>query len=298
MKNATIKEALKGASLQLKEAGIPGCGSEGVLLLAFCMKKDRVFIYAHPEEEISSEQLEHFQELVRKRVSGVPYHYIVGSKEFMGLDFKVTPEVLVPRPETEILCQTVLDYIEGRYLGPLRLLDLCCGSGVLAVTLAKRLPSCRVWAVDLCPKALKVAKENAEFHRVSKKITFLEGDLWEPLRVQEELTFHVVVSNPPYVATGELAALQREVKGHEPLLALQGGKDGLNFYRRIFGSLHNFLKPQGMTALEMGKGQMLKVKSLAASTGIFETLDVVKDYSGIERVLVALSGKNGLSKLP
>ncbi|MDO9573651.1 MAG: peptide chain release factor N(5)-glutamine methyltransferase [Candidatus Contubernalis sp.] len=291
MRKTVIKEALKGASLRLKEAGIPGYGSEAAMLLSFCLKKDQVFIYTYPEEEISSKELDLFQQLVLKRASGVPFHYLVGNKEFMGLDFKVTPQVLIPRPETEILCQAVLDFAKEHYLEPFRLLDLCTGSGVLAVTLAKRLPSCRVWAVDLCPDALQVGKENARRHGVSEKITFLEGDLWEPLRALEGLTFSVVVSNPPYVTTGELACLQREVKDHEPLMALEGGQDGLHFYRRIFGSLSIFLEPRGLIALEVGKGQILRVKSLAASTGIFKNMDVVKDYSGIERVLMAQSGE-------
>lgn len=248
MSEMTIKEALSGASLTLKEAGIPGYHSEGALLLAFCMEKDLVFLYTHPEGEISGRVLERFRELVRQRALGMPYHYLVGKKEFMGMDFTVSPGVLIPRPETEILCQAVIDRAEQREAGPFNLLDLCTGSGVLAVTLAKKLPSCRVWAVDLSPEALKIAEENARRHGVSEKITFLEGDLWEPL-ISKGLIFSMVVSNPPYIPTDELSFLQREVKGHEPLMALDGGTEGLDFYRRIFSNLSTFLEPHGMIAL-------------------------------------------------
>ena len=283
----TIKEALRGASLTLKEAGISGYQSEGALLLAFCMGKDLIYIYTHPQGELSGPQLERCRRLVNQRASGVPFHYLVGEKEFMGLAFKVTPGVLIPRPETEILCQAVIDRAEQRYSGPFNLLDLCTGSGALAVTLAKKLPSCRVWAVDLSSRALAIAVENARRHGVSEKVTFLEGDLWEPLIPIQGLTFSMVVSNPPYIPTGELASLQREIKEHEPFLALNGGPDGLDFYRQIFNSLHTFLEPDGMIALEVGMGQIPQVKSLSAAAGLFKTMEVVKDYSGIERVLLA-----------
>jgi len=283
----TIKEALRGASLTLKEAGISGYQSEGALLLAFSMGKDLIYIYTHPQGELSGPQLERCRRLVNQRASGVPFHYLVGEKEFMGLAFKVTPGVLIPRPETEILCQAVIDRAEQRYSGPFNLLDLCTGSGALAVTLAKKLPSCRVWAVDLSPEALAIAVENARRHGVSEKVTFLEGDLWEPLIPIQGLTFSMVVSNPPYIPTGELASLQREIKEHEPFLALNGGPDGLDFYRQIFNSLHTFLEPDGMIALEVGMGQIPQVKSLSAASGLFKTMEVVKDYSGIERVLLA-----------
>ncbi len=282
----TIKEALRWASLTLKEAGIPGYQSEGALLLAFAMEKGLAYIYTHPREELPGRTLERFRVLVEKRALGVPFHYLVGEKEFMGLGFKVTPGVLIPRPETEILCQAVMDRAAEGFSKPFNLLDLCTGSGVLAVTLAKKIPQCLAWAVDLSPEALALARENALRHGVKEKITFLEGDLWEPLIPLQGLTFSVIVSNPPYIPTGELAFLQREIKDHEPLLALDGGEDGLDFYHRIFSGIHDFLEPRGMAALEVGMGQIPGVMSLAAAAG-FKGLEAVKDYSGIERVLLA-----------
>lgn len=300
----TIREALKRASLTLKEAGISQHNYEAVLLLAFCLKKDLVYIYTCPEKYLTKEDMELYPRLLKKRSSGVPFHYIKGEKEFMGLTFKVNPGVLIPRPETELVAETALEWAKvqndgakgqssggGRGEGgAFNILDLCTGSGVLAVSLAYMLSSCSLWAADISDIALKTARENAARHGVQGKITFVQGDLWEPLdslAFTEDLKFSIIVSNPPYISTDQLAQLPPGIKEHEPLLALEGGPDGLDFYRRIFSKLHKFLALPGITVLEVGLGQSNQVSALAEGCGLFREVKVIRDYSGIERIVAA-----------
>ncbi len=309
MKSTTIREALKRASLSLKNAGIPRHNYEAGLLLAFCLEKDLVFIYTYPEKLLADEDVKLYQRLVEKRSSGVPFHYLKGEREFMGLDFKVNPGVLIPRPETELVAETALEWARTRTGDgetPITILDLGTGSGVLAVTLACMLPLSSLWATDISGKALETARENAFRHGVKDRITFLQGDLWEPLESpgltglsdwqefqdfsgehQRELKFSIIVSNPPYIPTDQLEQLSPGVREQEPLLALEGGPDGLDFYRGIFSKLHRFIDLPGITVLEVGAGQCGQVSALAEKSGLFREVRVIKDYSGIERVVAA-----------
>lgn len=289
--NKTIKEALQGASLTLKKAGISHYIYESALLLAFCLEKDLVYVYTYPENTLSSSQEKRYEELVNKRASGIPYHYLVGEKEFMGLSFQVNPAVLIPRPETEIMAQEALRWAREREEKPLNLLDLCTGSGVLAVTLAYHLPHSRCYATDISSGALQVAAKNAARHGVDHQVTFLQGDLWEPLDRQEELQgikFSLILSNPPYVSRNQLKEISSEIRNHEPLEALEGGPRGLDFYPRIISRVHQFLARPGLLLLEVGEGQAAEVMEMSRRREVFEDIYTLKDYQDIERVVASL----------
>ncbi|PKM83745.1 MAG: peptide chain release factor N(5)-glutamine methyltransferase [Firmicutes bacterium HGW-Firmicutes-13] len=285
----TIKEALREASFTLKKAGITDYIFEAALLLAFSIKKDLVYVYTYSEKDISEEVKAEYGRLVERRASGVPYHYLTGEKEFMGLSFRVTPKVLIPRPETEILAEEAVKWVREQGGGPFNILDLCTGSGVLAVTLARMFPRCSVWGADISSGALEIARENARLHGVDKRAAFLQGDLWDSLNDSGEVNFSVIVSNPPYIPNSELSTLPREISENEPVTALDGGSDGLHFYRRITAGLQNYLDSPGILALEVGIGQSEEVVSLVRQTGLFKEVKVVKDYRAVDRVVVGTS---------
>ncbi len=221
---------------------------------------------------------------LRRRIKGEPLQYILGRTEFMGMDFRVSPDVLIPRPETEILVETALGYAKMNAGTRLRILDIGTGSGCVAVSLARALPQSAVCAVDISAAALKVAEENALVNRC--KVDFLKADLFPP----GEGEFDMIVSNPPYIPRGEMGSLQREVL-FEPRRALDGGRDGLDFYRRICSGCAGRLVPSGLLIMEVGYGQSRDVRALISSAGGMKVEKTVDDYSGIERVVVAR--KNG-----
>lgn len=257
------------------------------LLLAHLLKKRRLDLYLEFERELDEVTLEKLREMVRRRVNGEPLQYITGETEFCGLKFAVDRRVLIPRPETELLVETVLNRIKSRVQSAesvVRIVDLCTGSGCVAVTLAKRLDVVEVYATDISAEALAVAEENAKRHDVEKKVRFLRGDLLKVL--SDSLVADVIVSNPPYIASGDLARLPKEVREFEPVQALDAGEDGLNFYRRIVEGARRFLLPNGFLCLELGDGQCSAVSRLCAEQG-WLVEQVVKDLQDKERVMVA-----------
>jgi len=214
--------------------------------------------------------------------------YITGQREFWSLDFLVTQDVLVPRPETELIVEVALGLIEKSKIPnrKFHVLDLGTGSGAIAVSLAKELSAIEIWATDLSPAALAIARINAARHGVEEKICFLQGDLFEPVRDQRGF-FHMVVSNPPYVRSHELGQLQPEVSRYEPRIALDGGPDGLMYHRRIITESPRFLKPGGLLTLEVGIGQAEAVVSSIEENGAYDTIEIVKDYAWHDRVVLA-----------
>lgn len=254
------------------------------LLLAHVLGKKRLELYLEFEREVDAAKLEVLRDLVRRRADGEPVQYITGEAEFHGLKFHVDRRVLIPRPETELLAETVLeDVASGADTAPV-LVDLCTGSGCIAVTLAKRRPTATVYALDVSDDALAVARMNAERHGVEKIIRFFRGDLLEAL--PENAKADAIVSNPPYVATGDLAALPKEVRDFEPRLALEAGKDGLDVYGRIAAQAAGRLTSSGRLYLELGAGQRAAVECLLAAHG-FGVVRVERDLQGHDRVLVA-----------
>ncbi|HLA50387.1 MAG TPA: peptide chain release factor N(5)-glutamine methyltransferase, partial [Thermodesulfovibrionia bacterium] len=242
-------------------------------------------------------------DFVERRIKREPSQYILGEQEFWGLPFKVTKDVLIPRPETEVLVEeavktvrsqesevrsqnTKIHYSELRTPDSKLILDLCTGSGCIAISLAKEIPNSRVFAVDISEKALDVARENAERYDVADRITFLSGDLFEPLNGLN-IKADIIVSNPPYISRKMLQELQPEVKDYEPQAALYGGEDGMDFYRKIIADAPAYLAKGGYLMLEMGYRQAGKIKNLIEQNNGFEDIDIKKDFAGIERIIKA-----------
>ena len=257
------------------------------LMLAHLLHKKRLELYLDFERELDEATVAQLREMVRRRADGEPLQYILGETEFFGLKFMVDRRVLIPRPETELLVDTVLERLKSEIRNPkseITIVDLGTGSGCIAVAIAKNLPAAAVCAVDASAEALEVARQNAQRHGVEKNIRFFHGDLLNVL--PDSLKADVIVSNPPYIATGELAKLPREVKDFEPVQALTAGVDGLEVYRRIANDARRFLSPTGFVALELGAGQRVAVEVLLSQGG-YRIAGVEKDLQGHERVIVA-----------
>ena len=279
----TIQALLKWTADYLRTKGIESARLESEVLLAHVLNCPRIELIARSLEQPAEADRAKFRELIRRRVEGWPVAYLVGTKEFYLLKFEVSPAVLVPRPETETLVMEAL-----RLLKPLKgptVLDLGTGSGCIAVSVAHQKKDARVTATDISPDASDVARRNAERHGVADRITFLQGDLLAA--VPAGSTFDLVVSNPPYVTPTELAALTPDVREHEPRLALDGGPDGLAFYRRIAAGVGPLLKPGGWLLVEIGATQDEAVRALFAERAELELGPTLKDGHKLPRVVTA-----------
>jgi len=252
------------------------------ILLAYLLDVSRTELYIY-EGEIEQEIIDRFGSLVDRRAAGEPLQYILGRAEFMGLEFIVTPDVLIPRPETELLVETAINILNTQYsiLNTPCILDLGTGSGNIAISLTKFLSDCKIKASDVSEAALCIAGENAALNRAQNKIKFILSDLFEGL---EGHKFDIIISNPPYVARPQFDELQREI-GFEPREALDGGIDGLDFYRRIIKEAGAFLSEGGRLFLEIGFGQAEYIKSLFEKY-CYKNVLFMEDYSGIERVAI------------
>lgn len=272
----TIGEARFDITKRLREAGVEDAASDADWMLVALTGYTRAALPLHKAEALTQAQCDTLAAQTRRRVAGEPLQYILGSQDFLGLSFLVDERVLIPRPETELLCEMALAEIDS---GAGSALDLCCGSGCIGVTLAKLRPGARVWASDKSDGALDVARENAR--RLAAEVTFLQGDLLAPA---EGLRFDLIVCNPPYIPRGELSALSKEVR-REPASALDGGEDGLDFYRRIAGEATARLSGHRVLLLEVGHDQAEAVASLCAAQGA--DTQITKDYQGIARFVRA-----------
>lgn len=253
------------------------------------LQQDRSYLYTHPERDLSADQLDRYLGLISERCTGKPTQYITGRQEFWGLDFEVTPAVLIPRPETEHIIEAVLGLIsQGGLLRqyPFRIVDAGTGSGCIAIALAKELPCARIFATDISADALEVAARNAQRAGVSGQVEFLECDLLSRLHEPEFLeTFDFVVSNPPYVGDDELAEVQREVKEFEPRLAWGGLAQGEEIYARLFPQAHQLLKTGGLVVVEIGYNKRDAVLRLLGEG--WGRREVLPDLNGIPRVITA-----------
>jgi release factor glutamine methyltransferase len=291
-----IAPALDWASAALAARGVEEARLDAELLLAHVLHIRRSELRLRLRDELASADFTAFAQLVERRLQREPLPYIVGTQEFMGLSFRVTPDVLIPRPETERLVETVLGsgfWVLGKSPKPKTqnpkpiLADIGTGSGIIAVSLAHFLPDARVYATDISASALRVAQNNAKRLGVCERITFAQGDSLEPLRrlgLQGQL--HAIVTNPPYIPSSDVDSLQPEVSRYEPRAALDGGAEGLTFYRRLADESAEFLRPDGFIACEVGIGQSRVVCKLFRQAN-FTRLDFIQDYSGVERVVVA-----------
>jgi release factor glutamine methyltransferase len=256
------------------------------LLLMHVLECDHAFIAAHPEASLTTEQHTELLNMVTRRALGEPVQYITGHQEFYALDFHVTPDVLIPRPETEHLVEAVLlwatQFHDERTL---QIADIGTGSGAIVVALATHLAGAKFFATDISEAALTIARENAHAHECEQRIHFAHGDLLSGLALDEDFRFDAIVSNPPYVPTGDAATMQPEVVGHEPHTALFAGDDGLEIYRRLIPAARAALSPCGLLALEIGYGQR---DALAALLHDWNSVRFIDDYQGIPRTVLAL----------
>ena len=277
----SIVDLLREASQALRDAGVPEARREAGSLLSHVIGKDRTFLISHGEDAVGNDALARFRELVVRRASGEPLQYITGVQDFYGREFRVTPDVLIPRPETELLVEATLEVISDEP-APL-ICDVGTGSGCIAVTLLCERMEARAVAVDVSDAALAVAEDNARRHGVNERVTFKISDCFDSV---EPAAFDVVVSNPPYVSADALAGLQREVRDHEPLVALSPGADGLSVIRRLVLDAPAFLKTNGYLIMEIGFDQGEKVRQLIDEKH-WRLHDVLPDLQGIPRIVVA-----------
>jgi len=296
-----IRSALKEAMARLRAADVPSHTLAAELLLMHVLGRDRTWLYAHPEERFETDAAAKYFALVARRAAGEPTQYLTGKQEFWGLEFEVTPAVLIPRPETEHVVEVALERLGVRSMARrsgaresgarLRIADAGTGSGCLAVALARELPQAGVFATDISAAALEVARRNAARHGVARRIHLLQTDLLEALTVSpvatshESLPFDLIVSNPPYVARAEAASLQREVREHEPEAALFGGPTGVEIYTRLTEQAGRLLRSGGTLVLELGYGAADHVRALVTAQGIWVNTSITKDLAGIPRVL-------------
>lgn len=290
----SLGKLLASAQQILGKAGIANAAQEARWLLASALEMKPHELTSQSEQPVRDERLARVLSVVRRRESREPLQYILGSQEFCGLDFSVTPAVLIPRPETELLIQEALR--EGGFEEGAVLVDIGTGSGCVAVTLATILSGMRIFALDCAHDALSVARGNAERHGVRDKITWLQGDLLSPLREYAVAgAVDAIISNPPYIAEAEWAGLQPEVRDYEPQHALLAGPQGIEFHERLIHDSKEFLVPGGLLVMELGQRQAPLVRRMAEEAGGYTGLQTVKDEAGIERVLIARRACEGPS---
>ncbi len=278
-----IREALRRGSRLLAGAGSEEASLEAELLLAHALNTDRTHLYQRLRDELRPNAEEAFNVLLRRRLSHEPAAYILGRKEFYGLELEVTPAAIIPRPETETLVELALEFAAVRQAGRgLRVVDVGVGCGAIAVALAKHLPQAEIVATDVSPQALALARRNAERHQVAERIRFLEGDLLEPL----DAPVDVIAANLPYVRTGDFEAAPPEIHQHEPRLGLDGGPDGLRIIERLLRQAPSRLKGGGALFIEIGEEQGDAARRLATEVFPQARIQVRKDLSGLDRVLV------------
>ena len=296
-----IRTALKEGISQLRNADVRSFTLAAELLLVHALGRNRTWLYAHPEEAVSDDEARRFFALLARRAAGEPTQHLTGKQEFWGLEFEVTPDVLIPRPETEHAIEVALDRLALRELRAgrpqktegtgLQIADIGTGSRCIAVALAKELPAAHFYATDISPAALAVAQRNAKRYSVADRIQFVESNLLEafhspPATRNSPVWFDLIASNPPYVGRREAASLPREVRDHEPASALYGGEEGYELYAELIAQSRRHLKPDGILVLELGHNSLPAVGPLVEAPE-WINVGVTDDLAGIPRVLAA-----------
>ncbi|WP_404814601.1 peptide chain release factor N(5)-glutamine methyltransferase [Clostridium estertheticum] len=282
-KENTIQEVLLESYKILKKVNIESYLLDSQLLLGKVLKKDKLFIMINRDIKISIEQENEFFRLIQIRKNKMPIKYILGKCEFMGMDFIVKPGVLIPRPDTEILVEEVIKYIKEK--GLTQICDVCTGSGAIGISIAEFIKEALVTLYDISEDALAVAKLNIERFNFSKRINIEHSDLLQ-VAINKHKKFEVIVSNPPYIRKEVIPTLMDDVKGYEPFIALCGGEDGLDFYRRITKESTLVLEKGGLLAFEIGYDQKEAVTDILLKSG-FNNIECIKDLSGNDRVIKA-----------
>ena len=270
----TYREAVEFGTKCLTDAGVPDAALDAWYLLQMVCKIERSYYYDHGEEDITQDAQKEYEIAVQKRAEHIPLQYIIGEQEFMGLRFKVNSNVLIPRQDTETLVEQVLKIVKPG----MKVLDLCTGSGCVLISVLKNAPELTGMGSDISKTALLVAKENAKLHEVDAE--WVRSDLFDNITE----TFDVIMANPPYIPTGEILSLMPEVRDFEPENALDGGADGLDFYRKIAGQVKDYLNPGGYVYMEIGYDQGEAVSELMRNAG-FTEVEVIKDLARNDRVV-------------
>lgn len=273
----TIKQILEEAISILKQNNIEEPILKSKLLLAFVLKQEKEYLLINDNKELLEMEENEYREIINMLIEGEPIQYIIGKQEFMGLDFEVNKNVLIPRADTEILVEEIISIIGEK---DFKVLDLCTGSGAIAVSLAKKLKNIKVTATDISLEALETAKKNAVLNDVVAK--FINSDLFENIKG----SFDIIVSNPPYIETDIIKTLSKDVQ-HEPFIALDGGKDGLDIYRKIVNEAYKYLNENGTLALEIGYNQKEQVINLLRESGNYIDIYSKKDFGGNDRIVIA-----------
>jgi release factor glutamine methyltransferase len=278
----TILELVRWTTGYFSDNGFENGRGEAEMLLAHVLGVRRIDLYLNHDQPVEVDERRRFKELIRRRLEGEPAAYIVGTREFWSLELAVNPSVLIPRPETECLVEAVLPLLTTEAGPPKRVLDMGTGSGAIVIALAHTRPRHRYTGMDRSMTALATARRNARRHGLEERITWFCGDWEAPLAAGRP--FDLIVSNPPYVRSGDIEGLQPEIRDHEPRLALDGSPDGLVCLRRLVGQAHRYLVAGGILALEIGFDQAGDMRALAEAAGGYASPTIIKDYSGHDRV--------------
>ncbi|MDP6388119.1 MAG: peptide chain release factor N(5)-glutamine methyltransferase [Candidatus Pacebacteria bacterium] len=283
-KDSTVTQAYFWASKILASNDIAAPHAEAEYLLAHALKCDKKDIIINHDKVLNNNETDLFKELIDRRLKREPSQHIIGEEEFWGLTFKVNKDVLIPRPETQLLVKEALN--EAKKCSPeINIIDLCTGSGCIAISMAHELPESKVYAIDISANALEVARENAKRHGVDERITFCEGDLFNPIEsLGLKGKIDLFLSNPPYVSKKMMEELQPEIELYEPVLAVAGGEDGFDYYRKIIPEAALYIKPGGFFFLEIGYGQTDGTMSLIEQAKVYKDIEVMKDFADIDRV--------------
>ncbi|MGE5607403.1 MAG: peptide chain release factor N(5)-glutamine methyltransferase [Bacteroidota bacterium] len=284
--NLTIGSIITKTVPFFKERGLPNPRLEADLLLAAVLKLPRVKLYSEWDRPLEPAEIQQYREVIVKRVQGWPLAYLTGRKSFLSWEFQINPAVLIPRPETELLVEAVVEAVKGRM--EITGVDVGTGSGIIVISLAKLLPGSSWYATDISPGALDVAEANAVQLGVEQQIRFLNGDLLEPA-AGSGVEFDLIVSNPPYIPSAEIGSLQPEVR-QEPLLALDGGPDGLDLYRKLLPQARKLLKADGIIAVEHGFDQRKSLEDLFRDAGF--VTESKADLAGWDRVMIGRKNTN------
>jgi release factor glutamine methyltransferase len=276
-----VFQALASGSSILKKAGSSSPRLDAELILGFVLNWDRIKIMTEGESELSGAEYESFLRYIEDRAKGMPIAYITGHKEFMGLDFYIEPGVLIPRADTEVIAETVIRECKS-IDGQVSIADVGCGSGAIGISIAHYVKYAFVTMMDISDSAVEISNKNADLNHVKERVKIIKGNLMEPVAKEE---FDFVVSNPPYIRTDVIQSLQRDVRDFEPHIALDGGRDGLKYYRQITMSASNCIKAGGMLVYEIGFDQGKAVADIMLRAG-FSNINVLKDLAGMDRCII------------
>ena len=292
MQSWTIQKLLNWITEYFTDKGLDSPRLAAELLLSDVLEMQRIELYTQFDKPVAKQQLDHLQDLVKRAGQNEPIEYLTGKTEFYSLQFSVTSDCMIPRPETELLVEKAIEFLRSRE-GTQFVCDIGTGTGCIAIAIGRNCPDVRIIATDICDAALSVAAENVEKHQLHDRIELLSGDLFEPVAQRiNNGKFDLIVCNPPYVSTAEFETLEKNVKDYEPKLALLAGRDGLDIHRRIIEKADTFLKPGAALMLEIGYSQRQAVRKLLEKKDCFAEIKIEKDLNGNDRIAIAKKSEN------